>query len=112
MMTNNCYSPRGVFDMYRVADPVKLNLYCRKRIRNRLFYRLFRGRTYWGALDILHKIHEIYRTVIWKIHRTMRRIVRFEYELAMAILRLDAPIQVAFMVALTVLDGCALIAIL
>lgn len=111
-MTSHCYCPRGVFDMYRVADPVKLNLYCRKRIRNRLFYRLFRGRMYWGALDVLHKIHEIYTIVIWKIHRTMRRIVRFAYKSVMAILRLDAPIRVALMVAFTALYGCALIAIL
>ena len=114
MMTNNCYSYR-VYNMYRVgADPVKLNqqFYRRKRIRNRLFYRLFRGRMYWGALDVLHEIHEIHRTMSWKIHRTMRRIVRFEYELVMAILRLNAPIRVAIMVALTVLDGCALIALI
>ncbi len=75
--------------MYRVADPVKLNqqFYCRKRIiKNRLFHK---GRMYWGALDVLHKIHEIYTTVIWKIHRMegraqyrihriMHRIARFE----------------------------------
>ena len=80
-MTNNCYCPRGVYDMYRVgADPVKLNLYYRKRIRNRLFYKIFRGRLYWTGYDILHKIHEIYTTVIRKIHRTMRRIVRFAYK--------------------------------
>ena len=104
-MTNSCYCYRGIYDMYRGGDPVKLNLYCRKR----LFHK---GRLYWTGYDVLHKIHEIYTTVIRKIHRTMRNIVRFEYELVMAILRLDAPIQVAFMVALTVLDGCALIAIL
>lgn len=119
-MTNGCYSYR-VYNMYLGTDPVKLNqqFYSRKRIRNRLFYRLFRGRMYWGALDVLHKIHEIYTIVIRKIHRMegraqyrIHRIVRFAYELVMAILRLNAPIQVAFMVALTVLDGCALIAIL
>ena len=111
----NCYCPRGVFDMYRGGDPVKLNLYCRKRIRNRLFYRLFRGRMYWGTLDVLYKIHEIHRTMVdtdHRIHYFMRRIVHFAYKSAMSILRLNAPIQVAFMVALTVLDGCALIAIL
>ena len=80
-MTNHCYSYR-VYDMYRVgADPVKLNPY-RKRIRNRLFYRLFRGRMYWVSLDVLREIHEIYTTVIRKIHRTMRRIVRFAYKSA------------------------------
>lgn len=110
----NCYR-YDLYNRYCVGgDAVKLNqqFYCRKRIRNRLFYRLFRGRIYWFSLDVLREIHEIHRTMIWKIHRTMRRIVRFEYELVMAILRLNAPIQVAFMVALTVLDGCALIAIL
>ena len=111
-MTNSCYCPRGVFDMYRVENPVELNLYCRKRIRNRLFYKIFRGRMYWFSLDVLREIHEIHRTMSWKIHRTMRRIVRFEYELVMAILRLNAPIQVAFMVALTVLYGCAMIALI
>ena len=104
-MTNHCYCPRGVFDMYRVENPVKLNLYCRKR----LFHK---GRLYWTGYDVMHKIHGIYTIMSWKIHRTMRRIVRFEYELVMAILRLNAPIRVAIMVALTLVDGCALIAIL
>ena len=68
-MTNNCYSYRGIYDMYRGGDAVKLNqqFYSRKRIiRNRLFHK---GRIYWFSLDVLHKIHEIYRTVTWKIHR-------------------------------------------
>lgn len=115
-MTNNCYCYRGIYDMYRVgADPVKLNqqFYCRKRIiRNRLFHK---GRIYWFSHDVLHKIHEIHRTMVdtdHRIHYFMRRIVHFAYKSAMSILRLNAPIQVAFMVALTVLDGCALIAIL
>ena len=103
-MTNSCYCPRGVY-MYRVENPVELNFYYRKP----LFHK---GRLYWAGYDVLHKVHEIYTTVIWKIHRTMRRIVRFAYKLVMAFLRLNAPIRVAFMVALTVLDGCALIAIL
>ena len=80
MMTNNCYSPRGVYDVYRVKNPVKLNLYCRKRIRNRLFYRLFRGRMYWFSLDVLHKIHKIHRTMedtAHRIHYFMHRIARF-----------------------------------
>lgn len=114
-MTNSCYSPR-VYNMYRVENPVELNLYCRKRIiKNRLFYRLFRGRMYWVSLDVLHKIHEINRTIVdtdHRIHYFMRRIVRFAYKSAMAILRLNAPIRVAIMVAFTVLDGCALIALL
>ena len=91
-MTNHCYSYR-VYDMYRVGeDPVKLNLY-RKRIRNRLFYRLFRGRMYWVSLDILHKIHEIYRTMDdtaqYRIHRIMHRIAHFE-RIVCRIARLEA----------------------
>ena len=76
-MTNSCYSYR-VYNMYLGGDPVKLNqqFYRRKRIRNRLFYRLFRGRMYWASLDVLHKIHEIYRTIEdtaqYRIHRSMR----------------------------------------
>ena len=108
-MTNYCYR-YDVYNMYRGGDPVKLNLYCRKRIiRNRLFHK---GRMYWVSLDVLRDIHEIYTTVIRKIHRTMRRIVRFAYKSVMAILRLDAPIRVAIMVAFTALYGCALIALL
>ena len=78
-MTNHCYCPRGVYDMYRVADPVKLNLYCRKR----LFHK---GRLYWTGYDVLHKIHEIYTTVDdmaqYRIHRIMhfmRRSVKVFY---------------------------------
>ena len=80
MMTNSCYSYR-VYNMYRVGgDPVKLNLYCRKRIiKNRLFHK---GRMYWVSLDVLHKIHEIYRTMDdtaqYRIHRIMHRIAHFE----------------------------------
>ena len=113
-MTNSCYSYR-VYNMYRVgADPVKLNqqFFCRKRIRNRLFHK---GRIYWFGLDVLYKIHEIYRTMedtAHRIHYFMHRIAHFEYELVMAILRLNAPIRVVFMVALTVLYGCALIALI
>ena len=121
-MTNHCYCPRGVFDMYRVENPVELNLYCRKRIRNRLFYRLFRGRMYWGTLDILYKIHEIYTTVIRKIHRTedtaqyrihcvMHRIVRF-MRIVCKVAKLEAPIIVAVTALyIKALYGCALIAL-
>ena len=105
MMTNSCYSYRGVYDVYRIKNPVELNLYCRKR----LFHK---GRLYWTGYDILHEIHEIHLTMSWKIHRTLRRIMRFVYRSVMAILRLNAPIRVAFMVALTVLDGCAMIALI
>ena len=104
-MTNSCYCYRGIYDMYRGGDPVKLNLCCRKR----LFHK---GRLYWTGFVIVPEIPEIYTTVIRKIHRTMRRIVRFAYKSVMAILRLDAPIRVAIMVAFTALYGCALIALL
>ena len=78
-MTNNCYCPRGVFDMYRVENPVELNLYCRKRIRNRLFYRLFRGRIYWFCHDVLHEIqHEIHEISQYRIPCVMHRIAHFE----------------------------------
>ena len=96
-MTNSCYCPR-VYNMYRGGDPVKLNLYCRKRIRNRLFYRLFRGRMYWGTLDVLYKIHEIHRTMVdtdHRIHYFMRRIVRFVHRSVKVFLKLEAPIRVA-----------------
>ena len=109
-MTNNCYCYRGIYDMYRGGDPVKLNqqFYCRKR----LFHK---GRMYWFSLDVLHKIHKIHRTMedtAHRIHYFMHRIAHFEYELVMAILRLNAPIRVVFMVALTVLYGCAMIALI
>ena len=91
-MTNSCYSYR-VYNMCLGGDPVKLNqqFYCRKRIiRSRLFYRLFRGRMYWASLDVLHKIHEIYRTIEdtaqYRIHRSMRfvhRSVKVFYSCAM-----------------------------
>ena len=103
--------------MYRVGtDPVKLNLYCRKRIRNRLFYRLFRGRMYWFSLDVLYKIHEIHRTMEdtarYRINRIMRRIAQFE-RIVCKVAKLEAPILTAF-TALYVkaLYCCALIAIL
>ena len=95
MMTNHCYS-YDFYNRYCVGgDAVKLSqqFYSRKRIiRSRLFHK---GRIYWFCHDVQHEIHEIYRTMSWKIHRTMRRIVRFEYELVMAILRLNAPILAA-----------------
>ena len=111
-MTSHCYCPRGVFDMYRVADPVKLNLYCRKRIRNRLFYK---GRLYWTGYDVLREIHEIYRTMddtAHRIHRIMHRIMRF-MRIVCKVAKLEAPILAAF-TALYVkaLYCCALIAIL
>ena len=120
-MTNNCYSPRGVYDVYRVENPVELNLYCRKRIiRNRLFYRLFRGRMYWVSLDVLHKIHEIYTTVSWKIHRMegraqyrIHRIAHFE-RIVCKVAKLEAPIIVAFtaLYVKALLYGCAMIALI
>ena len=90
-MTNNCYR-YDVYNMYLGGDPVKLNLYCRKRIRNRLFYRLFRGRMYWGALDVLHKIqHEIHEISQYRIPCVMHRIAHFE-RIVCRIAKLEASI--------------------
>ena len=77
-MTNSCYR-YDVYNRYCVGgDPVKLNLYCRKRIRNRLFYRLFRGRIYWFCHDVLHEIqHEIHEISQYRIPCIMHRIMRF-----------------------------------
>lgn len=111
-MTNSCYSYR-VYNMYRVgADPVKLNqqFYCRKRIiRNRLFHK---GRIYWFSLDVLYKIHEIYRTMEDTARRIMHRITHF-MRIVCKVAKLEAPIIVT-VTALYVkaLYCCALIAIL
>ena len=88
-MTNSCYSPRGVYDVYRIKNPVELNLYCRKR----LFHK---GRMYWASLDVLYKIHEIYTTAIRKIHRTMHRIAHFE-RIVCRIAKLEASILIALL---------------
>ena len=105
MMSNSCYCPRGVYDVYRVKNPVELNLYYRKR----LFHK---GRLYWTGYDVMHKIHEIYTIMSWKIHRTMRSIMRFVHRSVKVFLKLEALIRVAIMVALTVLYGCAMIALI
>ena len=112
-MTNSCYSPRGVFDMYRVENPVELNLYCRKRIRNRLFYRLFRGRIYWFCHDVQHEIqHEIHEISQYRIPCVMHRIMRF-MRIVCKVAKLEAPILAA-VTALYVkaLYCCALIALI
>ena len=120
-MTNSCYSYR-VYNMYRVgADPVKLNLYCRKRTRNRLFHK---GRIYWFSHDVLREIHEIYTTVIWKIHRlkgrapyrihcVMHRIMRF-MRIVCKVAKLEAPILAAFtaLYVKALLYGRAMIALI
>ena len=116
-MTNNCYCYRGIYDMYRVGgDPVKLNqqFYCRKRIRNRLFYRLFRGRMYWASLDVLHEIqHEIHEISQYRIPCVMHRIKRF-MRIVCKVAKLEAPIIVAFtaLYVKALLYGCALIALI
>ena len=78
-MTNSCYCYRGIYDMYRGGDAVKLNqqFYSRKRIiRNRLFHK---GRIYWFCHDVLHEIqHEIHEISQYRIPCVMHRIVRFE----------------------------------
>ena len=125
MMTNSCYSYR-VYDMYRVGDPTE-------RFAKRLPYRKM-SKIYRLSLKVtvplanlvlpkIYKMESVMESFQRKIHmmeytehRITYRIVRFAYKItyksAMAILRLNAPIRVAIMVALTVLDGCALIAIL
>ena len=117
-MTNNCYSPRRFYDIYRVGtDPVKLNqqFYSRKRIiRNRLFHK---GRIYWFSLDVLYKIHEIHRTMEdtarYRINRIMHRIAHFE-RIVCKVAKLEAPILTAFtaLYVKALLYCCALIAIL
>ena len=116
MMTNSCYSYRA-YNMYLGGDPVKLNqqFYCRKRIiRNRLFHK---GRIYWFCHDVLHKIHEIYRTMDdtakYRIHCVMHRIMRF-MRIVCKVAKLEAPILAAFtaLYVKALLYGCAMIAIL
>ena len=109
-MTNNCYCYRGVYDMYRVgADPVKLNLYRKRSIKDRL---LRKGRMYWVSLDVLHKIHEIYRTMDDTAHRIMHRIAHFE-RIVCKVAKLETPILAVFtaLYVKALLYGCALIAL-
>ena len=120
MMTNSCYSPRGVFDMYRVGDPTER--FAKRPRKMSTMDRLSLKVTVPLANFVLPKIYKMesaMKSFQGKIHmmeypehRITYRIVRFAYKSVMAILRLNAPIRVAIMVALTVLDGCALIAIL
>ena len=112
-MTNNCYCYRGYY-IYRVENPVELNLYCRKRIRNRLFYRLFRGRMYWVSLDVLHEIqHEIHEISQYRIPCVMHRIMRF-MRIVCKVAKLEAPILAAFtaLYVKALLYGCAMIALI
>ena len=128
-MTNNCYCPRGIYDMYLGADPTKrfaeryrkmskiyrlslkvtvplANLVLPKIYKMESVMESFQGKIHMMAFQ--RKIH----MMEYPEHRITYRIMRFVHRSVMAILRLNAPIRVAFMVALTVLDGCALIAIL
>lgn len=113
-MTNSCYR-YDVYNRYCVGgDPVKLNqqFYCRKRIRNRLFHK---GRIYWFSLDVLYKIHEIYRTMedtAHRIHYFMHRITHF-MRIVCRIAKLEAPILIAVtaLYVKALLYGCALIAL-
>ena len=68
-MTNSCYYTRLLdgYCVYRVKNPVELNLYYRKRI-------IHKGRIYWFSLDVLYKIHEIYRTMEDTAQYCIRRI--------------------------------------
>ena len=128
MMTNSCYCPRGVY-MYRGGDPTerfaeryrkmskiyRLSLKVTVPLANLVLPKIYKMESFLESFqDKIHmmafqrKIH----MMEYPEHRITYRIVRFAYKSVMAILRLNAPIRVAFMVALTVLDGCALIAIL
>ena len=98
MMTNSCYCPRGVFDMYRVENPVELNLHCRKRIRNRLFHK---ARISWFCHDVLHEIlheiqHELHEISQYRIPCVMHRIAHFE-RIVCRIARLEASILIALL---------------
>ena len=70
-MTNSCYR-YDVYNRYCVGgDPVKLNLYCRKR----LFHK---GRIYWFCHDVQHEIqHEIHEISQYRIPCIMHRITHF-----------------------------------
>ena len=96
-MTNSCYSPRGIYDMYLGGDPVKLNqqFYCRKRIiRNRLFHK---GRIYWFCHDVQHEIqHEIHEISQYRIPCVMHRIAHFE-RIVCRIAKLEASILIALL---------------
>ena len=130
-MTSYCYR-YDVYNRYRVGgDPTKRFA---KRPRMSKIYRLSLKVTVPLANFVLPKIYkmesmesflESFQNKIYMMafqrkihmmeypeHRITYRIVRFAYKSVMAILRLDAPIRVAIMVAFTALYGCALIALL
>ena len=128
-MTNcYCYDYRGIYNssaypterfaerlpyrkmskIYRLSLKVTVplaHLVLPKIYKMESFLESFQGKIHMMAFQ--RKIH----MMEYPEHR-IHSIMRFTHRSVMAILRLNAPIRVAFMVALTVLDGCALIAIL
>ena len=129
MMTNSCYCPRGVFDMYRGGDPTKRFAGCRKMSK---IYRLslkvtvplanfvlpkiykmesvmesFQGKLYMMAFQ--RKIH----MMEYPEHRITYRSMHFVHRSVKVFLKLEAPIRVAITALyVTALYCCALIAIL
>ena len=119
-MTSYCYR-YDVYNRYRVGgDPTKR--FAKRPRKMSKIYRLSLKVTVPLAHLVLPKIYKmesVMESFQGKIHmmeypehRITYRIVRFAYKSVMAILRLDAPIRVALMVAFTALYDCALIALL
>ena len=115
IMTSYCYR-YDVYNRYRVGgDPTKRFA---KRPRMSKIYRLSLKVTVPLANFVLPKIYKmesVMESFQGKIHMMAfqrKRIKRFVHRSVMVILRLDAPIRVAIMVAFTALYGCALIALL
>ena len=117
-MTSYCYR-YDVYNRYRVGgDPTKRFA---KRPRMSKIYRLSLKVTVPLANFVLPKIYkmesmesflESFQNKIYMMAFQRKRIKRFVHRSVMVILRLDAPIRVAIMVAFTALYGCALIALL
>ena len=118
IMTSYCYR-YDVYNRYRVGgDPTKRFA---KRPRMSKIYRLSLKVTVPLANFVLPKIYkmesmesflESFQNKIYMMAFQRKRIKRFVHRSVMVILRLDAPIRVAIMVAFTALYGCALIALL
>ena len=115
-MTSYCYR-YDVYNRYRVGgDPTER--FAKRPRKMSKIYRLSLKVTVPLANLVLPKIYKmesVMESFLCKIHMMAfqrKSIAHFEYKLVMAILRLNAPIRVAIMVALTVLYCCALIAIL
>ena len=101
--------PRKMSKIYRLSLKVTVplaHLVLPKIYKMESVMESFQGKIHMMAFQ--RKIH----MMEYPEHRITYRIVRFAYKSVMAILRLDAPIRVALMVAFTALYGCALIALL